>query len=504
MNEQRLPRQLRDATRLQQQLKTRPEHYWRRKGEKMALDLFHEMARRVPAYKDFLDKNDCKPKQIQNIKDFTQVPIIDKDNYLRQYPREDLCWDGKFADKSWVISTTSGSTGLPFYFPRQNLHDKHYALTAELYLRENFQIQSKSTLYIDAFAMGAWIGGLFTYEAIKEVASKGYKLSIITPGINKAEIISAIKNLAGSFDQIIIGAYAPFLKDTLDDGAREGIVWKDLDIGFVFSAEAFSENFRNYIFETTNPTDPLRSTLNHYGTVDLGTMAHETVESILLRRTLVREGSLKKLFPESRRQPTLCQYNPMQFYFESVTDNLICSANSGIPLVRYNLHDYGGVLPKNTAHKKLLEQGVDIEEAVNKAGIRSSVWNLPYVYVYERNDFSVSYYGFTVYPDMIRRSIQEKDFIDALTGKFSMSVNYDVKGRQKLTIHIEMKPDIILSTSQENSIQSHLHNSLLHESSEYKEASKMIGDEMRPTIKLWPYEDNTHFKSGAKQKWVIK
>jgi hypothetical protein len=42
--------------------------------------------------------------------------------------------------------------------------------------------------------MGAWIGGLFTYEAIRRVGENGnYDMSIITPGINKAEVIKAVQ-----------------------------------------------------------------------------------------------------------------------------------------------------------------------------------------------------------------------------------------------------------------------------------------------------------------------
>src|SRR5258708_1208097 len=95
----------------------------------------------------------------------------------------------------------------------------------------NFNIQSKSTLYIDAFPMGAWIGGVFTYEAIRLVAERGnYPLSIITPGINKIEIIKAIKNLGKNFDQVIIGCYAPFLKDVIDDGIHYGVDWKEYNL----------------------------------------------------------------------------------------------------------------------------------------------------------------------------------------------------------------------------------------------------------------------------------
>jgi phenylacetate-CoA ligase len=141
-----LARRLRNVPQLQQDLKTMPEAHWKARGNKMALQLFREMAERVPAYKDFLAKRKFDPASVRTINDFKHIPPVDKDNYLRQYPRKMLCWDGELATKQWVISTTSGSTGEPFYFPRTGLQDDFYALTAELYLRENFRIQDKTTL----------------------------------------------------------------------------------------------------------------------------------------------------------------------------------------------------------------------------------------------------------------------------------------------------------------------------------------------------------------------
>src|SRR5690606_6506024 len=133
---------------------------------------------------------------------------------------------------------------------------------------------------------------------------------------------------------------------------------------------------------------------NHYGTVDLGTMAHETPESVMIRRHLVKNNSLSLIFPESKRQPTFAQYNPELFYFESSNSNLYCTAYGGIPLVRYDLKDYGGVLTRTEVHDKLAQSGFDVTAQARAAGIDKLLWNLPYVYVYERNDFSISYYAF--------------------------------------------------------------------------------------------------------------
>lgn len=498
-----LPRGYRNAEVLHHRLQQDAEEKWIRRGQTRAMHLFHAMSARVPAYKDFLKEHNFSPNSVQSYDDFYKIPPIDKDNYLRKYSKEMLCWDGEFAHGQWVISTTSGSTGQPYYFPREHSQDWQYAISAELYLRNNFNIQKKSTLYIVAFPMGAWIGGLFTYEALKIVAENGgYDLSIITPGIHKQEVINAVKQLGKSFDQVIIGAYAPFLKDILDDGIRDGVKWEEYNLGFVFSAEAFTETFRDYVFKTTGIKDEYRSTLNHYGTVDLGTMAHETPESILIRRQLARDNRLDVIFPEKTRQATFAQFNPELFNFESQDNNLFCTAYSGIPLVRYDLKDYGGVITRREVHERLAAEGLDVNIGIKQAKIQESTWNLPFVYVYERNDFSVSYFAFQIYPEMIRRALQQTSYDKVLTGKFSMLVSYNEQGRQQLHIHTELKHGVQESEELASSIKETVHLQLLHDSSEYRETHKMIGSESKPIIHLWAYEDPTYFRPGTKQKWV--
>lgn len=505
MNRLLLPRGYRNAETLQGRYHSEAETFWASRGHRRAFRLFHEMAYRVPAYKDFLKSHNFSPRSVKGLKDFARIPTIDKANYLRKYPKEMLCWDGEFSHGQWVISTTSGSTGQPYYFPREISQDWQYAVAAELYLRNNFQIHDKSTLYIVAFPMGAWIGGLFTYEALKILSENGgYDLSIITPGIHKQEVINAIKQLGHNFDQIIVGAYAPFLKDILDDGARDGIDWASLNVGFIFSAEAFTEKFRDYVFRLTKPKNHLLASLNHYGTVDLGTMAHETPESVLIRRTLVDSHNLKTLFPESIRQPTFAQYDPNLFYFEEESHSLYCSAYSGLPLVRYDLKDYGGIITRKQTHQLLNRAGIDIDSLIKKSDIEYTTWNLPFVYVYERNDFSVSYYAFLIYPDMIRRALQSDILHDKLTGKFTMLVDYNSTGRQRLNIHVELSHGSSESGALKAEVKKIIHDILIQESSEYRETHEMVGSDAEPVIHLWSYEDPTYFRPGTKQKWVVK
>lgn len=502
----KVPRGFNNVAKLEEKLKHQSELKWIQRGESRALTLFHLMAERVPAYKDFLAKNKVKHEKIHTFEDFKKVPFIDKINYLRSYPLDALCWDGELKHQQWVVSTTSGSTGEPFYFPREKAQDWQYAISAELYLRANFQIQKKSTLYIVGFPMGAWIGGLFTYQALRYVAEKGnYDLSIITPGINKIEIINTVRKLGHKFDQVIIGSYGPFLKDILDEGIRLGLDWKRYNIGFVFSAEVFNEKFRDFVIRTANIKDKYRGTLNHYGTVDLGTMAHETPLSILARRIMISNPQLYKfVFGNIAKLPTFAQYIPEMFFFEDIKGSLICSAYGGLPLVRYDLKDHGGIITLSDLSKKFKENKIDLFDIASKENITDTIWNIPFVYVYERSDFSVSFFAFQIYPETIRKALQDVSVERYITGKFTMVVKFDEENNQYFEINIELKKSKRPTKILEGRVRHLIIKRLLHENSEYRKTAEEYPTQTIPRIVFWDYENSKYFSPGAKQKWSIK
>ena len=501
-----IPKGFKDIKWLESNLKEKPESFWVKRGEKRVLELFKSMSQRVPAYKDFLRKHKIKPHLIKSIKDLNKIPFTDKDNYLRKYPLESLCWDGKLVDKQWTICATSGSSGEPYYFPHEVDQDLQYSILAELYMRTNFQIHKKSTLYIVGFMMGVWIGGVFTYSAIQLLAQRGgYKMSIITPGTDKLGIINAVRKLGGNFDQVIIGSYAPFLKDVLDDGVRIGVDWKKYNLRFIFSAEGFSEGLRDYILNISGSKNIYTDTLNHYGTVDLGTMSYETPLSILARKKALDNKKIySSLFKEKIKLPTLTQYIPELFYFEEVDRTIICSAFSGLPLVRYDLKDYGGVCGFEELKKIYEQENVDIINDAKESGIAPTIWKLPFVYVFERKDFMVKFYLCDIYPETIRKALQDEDLKNKLTGKFSMMVKFDRKNNQYLEINTELRPGIRKFQGLKNNIAKIITKRLLKENTGYRSVYNHIGERAIPVVVLCNYEHPKYFKPGGKQKWVVK
>ena len=351
--------------------------------------------------------------------------------------------------------------------------------------------------------MGAWIGGVFTYEAIKRVAAKGYRLSLITPGINKAEVINNVKKLGSDFDQVIIGCYPPILKDIIDLGIEEGVDWGKYNLGVVFSAEGFSELFRDYIYKYAKLGNIYTSTLNHYGTVDLGTMSHETAASIMIRRQAVESKELfEELFGEINRQPTLTQYLPELFYFEEVDENIVCSSYSGIPLIRYDLKDHGGMLTEQQVRNAYKSSGRDFNKELKSNGILDKYWNLPYVYLYERSDLSVTFSGAQIYPQEIHKALFDEALHKRITGKFTMISSYDKQARNYLELNIELRKNVSGNNELKKIILEKVVKQLLKENSEYRVLYSEDNKALTPRIKFWPHEHDLHFGGRGKQKWV--
>lgn len=498
-----LPSKYKDIPRLIKDLKNRPAEYWEKRGEKRALSIFKSAAQRVPAYKDFLKKQKINPSKIKTIKDFKLIPTIDKQDYLRKYPLSDLCWDGKLGEGRYSVAATSGSTGQPFYFPRTEAQDLQYAGTAELYLRTNFNIDKLKTLYVNAFPMGIWIGGVFTYEAITTVARRNkFGLSIVNPGIDKKEIIRAITTLGPYFDQVLIGCYGPFLKDVLDDGIDQGIDWKKYNLKFIFSAEGFSEEFRDRVVKLGGLHNPYLDTLNHYGTVDQGTLGYETPLAIWMRKKALKNKKLyEKLFTFEHHLPTLVQYDPELFYFEELDSGVICTAASGLPLIRYDLKDAGGIFRYKDILQKFYSEGINLEKEFKKDGLGRTLWRLPFAYVYERKDFSVSFYAFQIYPETIRKAVQQRAFLRNLTGKFTLISQKDKNQNPELCVHIELRPGHVATAFLEKRLREAILKSLLADSSEFRETYSKKLKAIVPRVIFWKYEDPTHFRPGGKQKW---
>jgi phenylacetate-CoA ligase len=468
-------------------------------GFTKALQLFHEAAERVPAYKNFLNKSGIDHKKIKTLADFKQVPIIDKKNYLRAYPLKDLLWDGEFKDL-YILSSSSGSTGEPFLWPRGEEQELEGGLTFELIFKKIFKVDKYSTLYIDIFSMGTWIAGPFVLACAEYLSKKGYPLLTVTPGIDKEITFSLFKNLASQFDQIVLSGYPPFIKDIIDVGENYGVNWKKYRIRFLFAAEGFSEKWRDYLHDKVGASDDLVTSINLYGSADAAILAHETPLTTTIRRLISNDHKkVEKLFGDNRL-PTLGQYDPRLKFFEEVDRSVVFSSLSGVPLIRYSIGDTGGVFSFNEMERSLLDLGYPILSEIK----RDFSWKLPFVYVFGRTDLTISFYGLLIYPEHVKYGIERSGLDDFISGKFVMSTESFDNQDSYWKVRIELSKDVRSSTDLQEKLQKAIVKGLRKVNSEFKRLNEALNGRAIPEVELIENGDIEFFKPGAKQRWIKK
>ncbi len=488
----------------------RPAAYWEKKGQDMALRLFEFTVKNVPAYKTFLKENNLKPSAVKNYADFLKlVPPVSKENYLKKYKYLDLFPKGVMTDTQ-TFSSTSGSSGEPFYLPRADEQDWQYEYIAEAILKNHFEINKKSTLAIIGFGLGIWIGGLFTYKVFDRISSKGYNLSIVPVGPNKEGILKALKQFGDKYDQVILCGYPPFLKDLVDEAEKLDVSWKDYNIKLYTAAEGMPEEFQNYIVKKLGIKNSITDLSNIYGTVELGTMAYETPLSNLIKKLICEDKSLlPKIFKVPIKVPTLGQYHPHHIHFETSQNNeiIVSGFGSSIPLMKYKFPDIGEVIPFDVMVERFKNAGIDLLGLAKKNKINHLVQHIPFVAVYGRSDMSVSYIGVILYPDYVRPAFFDPKVEDYVTSKFTMEVFYDSEKNQKLIIHVELREGVSATDLLEQNMEQAVVKALIKSSTEYNHlysGSDEYKQKILPVIKLHQNKDINYFGPGTKQKWVKK
>ncbi len=484
-------------------LENKSSRYWDSQREKSALKVFHDAAKTVPAYKDFLKKHKINPDKINDFTDFEQVPLTSKDNYLREYPLESLCTGGTLA-APLVFTSTSGSTGQPFYFCRNSELDWQYSIIQEKFFKNN---KNKGpTLVIVCLGMGVWIGGLITYQAVQLMSERGkFPVSLLTPGINKDEIFNALKNIAPKFSQVVLCGYPPFIKDVIDEAPARGINLKNIPLRLIFAAESFTEGFREYLKDETGIKNDMLDTMNIYGSADIGAMAFETPLSILTRKIATKNPKIfQGLFAGTTKTPTFAQYIPPFITFEEVEQQIVLTGKNAIPLVRYAIGDNGGVMSHEEVDNVFTANGLSLTKEMKSAGIQNASTKLPFVYIYERSDFASKLYGATIFPEHIKSGLMIKPLQRMVTGKFSMITQFDKKHSEYLEVNVELRANILPTKELEKAVTLALVNSLRKQSAEYENNFKQSPQRVTPRVIFWSYEHQTHFRPGVKQQWLKK
>jgi phenylacetate-CoA ligase len=462
--------------------------------------LFQRCAKEVPAYQHFLQTRSVNPADITSFQKFQTLPLMNKSNYMQVYPLPERCLGGSL-NRSDRVAVSSGSTGKPTFWPRSAAHELEVAVRFEQVFHDSFRIHEHSTLAVVCFALGNWVGGLYTTSCCWHLASKGYPLMVATPGNNKAEIFRVLRELAPHFAQTVLLGYPPFVKDVLDAGVAEGIDWPSYHLKLVFAGEVFSEEWRSLLGQRTGSKSPCFDSASLYGTADGGVLGNETPFSIAIRRWLAHHpDAARHLFGESRL-PTLVQYDPASRFFETHEGTLVVSGENSVPLLRYHIADKGGLLSYDDMWLFLHGQGIGSLAAL---GLDESYQprHLPFVYVFGRADFTVSYYGANIYPENVTVGLEQPEIMAWVTGKFVLETQDTTQGDKYLHIIVELLPDVEPVVTLPYNIAVAIQTQLLRLNSEFANYTPV--DRQLPRITLRAFADAEYFPVGVKHRYTRK
>ncbi|WP_265238412.1 phenylacetate--CoA ligase family protein, partial [Lyngbya sp. CCAP 1446/10] len=511
-------------------LEERLQQQQSREPESGAIVLFQNVATTVPAYQNFLAALNINPASIQTFEDFQKLPLITKENYLRCHPLPQLCREGKLETCDF-IAVSSGSTGNPTFWPRFISDELQIADRFEQIFHDSFFADTRRTLAVICFALGTWVGGMYTANCCRYLASKGYPVTVVTPGNNKTEIFRVVRELGEYFDQVVLLGYPPFIKDVIDSGIAAGVEWQKYRIKMVFAGEVFSEEWRGLVSDRTNynsindniadnsenpygqvncqlSTDNLYyNSASLYGTADAGVLGNETPLSICIRRWLANNPeAARNLFGESRL-PTLVQYDPKSRFFEVNDDGtLLFSGDNGIPLIRYHISDNGGLVSYEAMLYFLAEWGFNPVAHLQEVAARESadlprgIRHLPFVYVFGRSHFTVSYFGANIYPENVTVGLEAPTISEWVTGKFVLQVKEDADRNRFLSVVVELAAGIEGDEKMKVAIASSILAQLRRLNSEF--ANYVPPEYQLPLVTLTAMGDAEYFQMGVKHRYT--
>ena len=180
-------------------------------------------------------------------------------------------------------------------------------------------------------------------------------------------------------------------------------------------------------------------------------------------------------------------------FFESVNDELVLTKYSSAPLIRYNIHDNGGLFNSGNIETQLVLQGLT-GSAIKQ--LKKHHNNLPLVYLYGRDKFMVKIYGANIYSEHVAQALNHHSLQPILTGRFILATGDYRNNNPVMICRIELRSGVKQANSLINKIEELFVNEVAGLNSEYKFVLNKIGSKVRPKIKIYQYGHPKYFPSG--------
>jgi phenylacetate-CoA ligase len=297
----------------------------------------------VPGYRGFLESQSASIEG-----HFEDLPLQTKQNYLLEYPVEELCWNGSLGNCHLIGSSSGFSKSGSVFWPKRPEDETQYLDSLEKMLVRNYGIDKNRTLIICCMALGTWFGGMTITAALRVIAASGrLPITVCTPGLNLAEAVDIYSRFFTNFEKVLwitnpsnIGLISALIK-------RNDVAVPPGSCSFPVIGEYFSETLRESIAERYGHDNHAPFVLwTGYGSADTGDIAVETAATIRLRKFFHKNCELGNRLFDIDDTPMLLALSP-KAHVEVLDGSIVVTKDQLIPLVRYNTGDAGGLLEKS-------------------------------------------------------------------------------------------------------------------------------------------------------------
>lgn len=452
-------------------------------------------------YRKVLRSKGSVPRVIVTAEDFLQLPIFDKKNYLPRHSLLEDVWEDQVPPMAYA---SSGSSGKPTYWFRGDAQEAMGADIHENIFKNIFGIKPRDkTLVIICFSMGVWVAGGFTASCCREIARRGYNLTVITPGLEKGDGCAILRDLAPQYTNVILAGYPPFVGDILHEAVKLDIrIPRQLKI--VCAGDKFSEDWRQAMMKIVGmKRDDHSAIISVYGSADATVMGYETPLTIFLRRAALKHKDFsQRLFGDARVQPALLQYDPSHIFIEEQGGELVVTAKTALPLIRYNIHDTGRVLMFSQVEAMLKDY--ELLKEARASGLLE--WRQPFITLLGRTDVALTYYSLNIYPEHLKSALEDSKVRRYLSGSFVAYNPHRAHAGQKICVICETEQGVKSSRRIVTEVTKALQGTLVKLNSEYRKASLIFGQKSIPQVSLAPYGTTDKFipRQGAQGFISIK
>ncbi len=436
-------------------------------------------ATRVPAYQAFLEEHGFPVARAKRLTwhDWEHLPIMDKASYIRAYPLEHRCLDGRLP-REGKIDESGGSSGRPTEWVHSLAEEERLLATVGLY-REIWWPEADRIILVNALSCGPWSGGVTLTILLH------HDMLVKTIGTDMQGVLRTLEQFGTRYQYIIVG-YPLFLADLLD----QPFPWKDYQIDFLTGGDPHSLAFQERVEKKTGGR-----LISAYGNSDIDVgIAIETPLTQALRKALREEKALREALSWYGEVPMLFQYDAFSILIEQEGHELVMThldPSKAQPAVRYNMHDEGKVISYPEMLRIVREHAPSLLSLFETAHLK-----LPFMTIDGRSDGTISLDGANVHPS----ELEDILFSEKRVNRFKLV------RREKppyFVILVELTPKAKPSERLARQLERKVQRELVRRNHDYAE-SLTANPHVAPRVVLIPHGSKAFRVEGRKYKWIIR